>query len=816
MRQRDSEWTRGAGPRARRGLVVILLAALASWSAPARADAIGAPLEAEDAVVELVAQEERARELAVQAAGVPAGSAAADAHFERVMAELGKVRPEVEAALREAAAPADAADPGAPERAAARLDGLVRVEASLDGARLLLLERLPGARRDEVLGEGRAGQEQLRWEIWRVSARARWYGLRRRTLPGEIVAALRDPFVLVPWVARGLWVLLVVIAAIVVARRGRRMLEAARVPRIASWPRLRRGLERAREVLAALWPELVLLGGLRGVRWAIGGGAAAVRGVELAYALLLGYALYRLGLAAVHRFIVWRSGQDGASMGKATDHKVLGSLRLVGRYVLFAGLLLAVIEAELGAGYLHDLAHQIAWAGAVPVGWILVRRWRGDIAEAYLRRHSEGVLARAVDGSRRRWYGLFVVLLAFSALALAAGGRSARRFALGFEQSHRVLAFVFRKRLERRADAIADDDAALPADLVACFSEEPLEDPALGVDHHPGLDRFEAALASWRAEPRLGALLLVGGFGSGKTTWLAAASRKASGVPVRRIALRRRVLTSDDLLAAFAAGLGAPPEALAGVEDLAAWIRSEGRQVLIIDDLEHLFLRGLDAWGAWDAFLELVELSGRSAFWLCAIAKQPYRYLCFVRGGADIFRMIVSLPPWSELELTGLIRKRMAASGYDASYDDMVLDEEPDADREAHVSSAERDYMRLLWDYTLGCPRVALHFWRCSLAPVPGEERRVRVRLFRGPDEEELESLSEAERFALACVVWHDSLTAGEAARSLRFPTLLCEDAMAKLTERRILESQGGRHRVTTRWHSATHGYLLRKHLVQP
>jgi hypothetical protein len=185
-----------------------------------------------------------------------------------------------------------------------------------------------------------------------------------------------------------------------------------------------------------------------------------------------------------------------------------------------------------------------------------------------------------------------------------------------------------------------------------------------------------------------------------------------------------------------------------------------------------------------------------------------------VHPGADVFRLIIRLPPWSEQAVAGLLRDRTEASGYAASYDDLVIDDVGVVERQAHLLSTEQNYMRLLWDYAEGCPRVAIHFWRLSLAP--DGERRVRVRLFRGPEEHRLEELGEPERFVLASAVWHGSITADEAARSLRYPPLSCEDALARLDELGVLAEHDGRHRVTTRWQRAVTTYLVRKHLIQP
>ncbi|WP_437667560.1 AAA family ATPase [Sorangium sp. So ce1182] len=753
----------------------------------------------------------RVEQLVAAARLSPHGSAEASALLGQVMGELRALQPEIEAGFREAATP-----PGV-ERLTCALDD----EEQLDAARVLILSRLPEGARDEALGLGRAGIGQLRAELFRIDARARWYRLHRDSAAQESRAALRDPFVVTALAYRAALVVAVIAVASIVTRRRRRWMDAAwpLILRVVRRARAQRFLEGARSILATFSGSLLLLATIWGVHRALGPDAAAVREVELAYEMLLWYALYRLALAGMHGWIARRPSDLGAPIGEATSRKVLRSLRAVGRFALAVGLLVAAVEAATGRGYLYNAALRAASLGALLLGWVLIRWWRGDISDAYLRRHDEGTLASAVRKTRVRWYGFFVAVVALLALVLARVGRAARRALLGFDLTHRVLAFIFRKRLERRADSAHPDGLAqeLPQDLRAHLSEEPLLDPTAGLDHHAGLDRFKASLAAWKESRRIGSLLLVGGAGSGKTTWLVAAEREAAPVPVVRVALDRRQLTAADVIATLGGALDAPPEARAGVEAFAAWLLLQPRRLLVLDDLEHLFLRGLEAWGAWEAFLEIIERSAPSTFWLCAIADHPYRYLVFARGGATVFRTIVRLAPWSEQRLAELLAARTRASGYSVSYEDLVMDNDESVDRAQRELRTERDFARLLWDYAQGCPRVALHFWQRSLLVDDARgERRLRVRLFRTPDEDELESLSEVERFVLASVVWHDSLTTDEAARSLGVDALPCQDALAKMVELGIIDDLRGRHRVTTRWQRAVSDYLVRKHLIQP
>jgi hypothetical protein len=127
------------------------------------------------------------------------------------------------------------------------------------------------------------------------------------------------------------------------------------------------------------------------------------------------------------------------------------------------------------------------------------------------------------------------------------------------------------------------------------------------------------------------------------------------------------------------------------------------------------------------------------------------------------------------------------------------------------VLRTEGEYLRLLWDYAQGNPRVAMCFWLRSLAPSGGE---LRVRLFEQPRARHLEALHEQSRFLLAAVILHENLSADEAARSVGLSRRACAALLAFLTQQGFLSEADGRWRVSTPWYREVIRHLRRKRLL--
>jgi flagellar biosynthesis GTPase FlhF len=743
-----------------------------------------------------------------------------DATFDAVRAKLAeKERSAVEASVRDLSESAADLERQARSLAWDTLEASVSKERALNAKRVELLDVISPAKRGDVLGFGPEGIAQLRRELDRMVLEGAWYRAH-----GEVrVRGLKDlssnPF----WIGQVTWTALLLLgvlgAVIYVRRRGPAALESLRVGIVRSIrrPSLARPVAAIIDSLVAVLPPLVFLLGVLGAERALGETAKLVE-FSVPLRLMLWYASYRLFIVASHR-LLYRAISRGAKQGplgtaSRRSGLVAGSVRMVARYGFSVAITLIVAAEVLGKGYLYHLVLRFAWLGAFPIFFVLVRRWRGDIADAYLAHRSQGRLADLVRSTRDRWYGFFVAVAAFAVVLGQVSLRAARRFVLGFEQTRKALAFLFRRRLEKQAAEVtaAPTEDQLPDDLRAWFSEDPVAKETYAITDVSGMDRFETQRDRWVQGKKSTALIVVGETGFGKTSWLNAAEARANG-PVRRVTLGRRIVREDDFLAFVVRELALDTSEPATRSTVTDAIAKAERQLILVDDAHHLTLRGVGTLGAWDAFSEIVERTRHNTLWVAAMNGFAFQHLAWTRGGVEPFREIVHLRSWSEARVALLLDSRSRESGYEMVYDDLVVDKLEGVEGEAQLVSTQEGYARLIWDYADGCPRVALHCWKNSL--VPDGPKRVRVRLFRRPKADELEALDDTERFVLASVVWHGSLTRGEAVTSLNLSLAVCEDAFDKLHDQGVIEEREGRFRVVTRWLCPVLRFLRRKHLIE-
>lgn len=689
-------------------------------------------------------------------------------------------------------------------------------EGRLNRARIELLGEVSAAKRAEVLGFGAAGRAQGFRELERVKLEARWL----RATSGEQVRAwiaeLRRPAALAALSLDIVALVVLAWAATLVRRRRGAWLRACQsfAARAIRRGRALRAVQLLTSAVDAIGDALVTLGAVVLVPSVLGLDVHAPPW-SVVYSVLLWYAMYRLALDASHRGLAWMvAHQEGGLVGRdpALGDRILRSVRLVARSAFLFSILLASSAAVVGRGYLHALVVRAAWMMALAVAALLVRRWRADIARAYLRVRPNGALSRVVARTQDRFVGFFVTVAAFVVLFAGALLRAMRRFVLGFEQSRKALAYIFRRRLEKKVEHVRTTRPLLDEGALEFFTEGPVEDHELVVDRFPGLGELAERIAQWRDGGRSCATLVVGRTGFGKTTWLRTAQERCS-VPFTLLPLSMRATTRSEVLGVLAEKLGLGAAAAMDEEAMVARLLEGPRRVVAIDDAQLWFLRGVGQLEGFRALSTVIERSAARVMWIVAFAHYPWEFLSWLSKGDHVFRHVVHLAPWSEAEIAGLLERRNAASNLAIVYDDLLVDAPGAIDERTQILTTARDYNRLVWDYSEGSPRVALHVWGRSL--VPDGPARARVRLFAIPDASLLERLSESAKFVLAAIVWHERLALDEALVALRLPRAACEQAFDRLIESGVVERRGSEVLVRPRWWPVVVRYLRRKHLIE-
>ncbi|MBN1337644.1 MAG: hypothetical protein JXB39_16955 [Deltaproteobacteria bacterium] len=693
------------------------------------------------------------------------------------------------------------------EAAFARARAAAELEERLNRLRVGLLGKLPMEARRQRTRILAQGAEEIGIEARRLGMRGRWAGARFsefRAHPGE---TLLDVGTLLTGVWGLVWLGVLVGVGVVGARRGPGWLQRLSDALLTtSWNPVVVRIGRAvLEAIRGVFSKLLVVVVVALVGWVL---ADALENPVLAflYEVCWAVAVFRLVLDLAHRGVVWAAVARSGATSPQWGERLLGSMRRLGILVLVWIILFRACETAFGTGMLLGLANRVLGILAFLLVWREMARWRSAIADAYLASWPQGRFANAVRASRDRAVGALVALVAVAAVGASTVAAAGRRFAMGFEQSRRLMALLFRHKARRTADVGAASPSTLPPDLAGAFQPGPVDEAPWRVDRLPGRDRVDAAVDCWRKGGR--ATLLAAGLpGSGRTSWLRAVARRIGDGSAQFLTPPRRLHSARDAVSWLSTALGLPEEG--SPEAVAAHLSAGPPQALLLDGFDRFVLRGDGAADAWRGLAAVVHHSGPAVLWMATACAPLARYGAWA-GRADWpFSEVVRLKPWTEEEIAELLELRVRACGYEVTYD------RPLAGTQRFVAS-RAEFLRLVWDHANGSPAVALHAWRLALVPCEG--RRLELRLFQEPDLGVLEALTDIGAFALAAVAWHGGLDPTTAARVLRLPRVATERTLGHLADVGVLEPEPDEPealRIAVPWIAAVYRYLARKHLVE-
>jgi hypothetical protein len=771
------------------------------------------------------------RELAERMRAAERGSPQADAIDRELVEAITTARQQTHDATRTLYRPSevpavdqetgDALPAGARAEALAAAAGLRwrRVEVYGEAMQRLIelrkesARRISDSRRSSLLGFGREGFGQLSRELAQVRVTLELYLARRRHSIDEVPQMARDVFTIGSALTHLVLAILVIVTAVWARSRWRGWLEQLRSSlfRSLSSVRWKRRLQRLLGAVQVVAPSGLFLLTLGALRWAMGAAADTIE-AQILFAPLVVFGVYRLAVDAAAASLLSVAVHFGLAVSDERRSKLLSSVRNVLR-IGAAMVLILLVSRGAGQGYLSSLVVKFAWIVilAAVIGELF--RWRREMVGTFLNLQPEGRLAAVVRQSRDRWYGVFVAPAAFIWLAGRAAATVAREFALGFEQTQKALAYVFRRQVERRAEleGYAEGDVTeLPREVVEAFHEDAVERGPLVVDHFPQMRDLHQLLSSWRDTGASGSFLLTGERGIGKTSWLNQIER--DDLPIERIVPGERFTD----FAHLAARLGDLLEVAVDPDDplysLGSALTEGPHRVVVLDMAQHLFLADVGGYGAFAGFARLVNRTCRHVFWLCSMNTYAWRHLVAVRPDAAVFRGSAHLSAWSEERIRELIRARCVASGARFNFADLVVDGVEGVSTQARLIESEEGYTRLLWDYSDGNPRAALHFFLRSLNAERGD--RVRVRMFRAPEVDRLEAGGFNGLFVLAAVVTHESISFDHLVEVTRLERPECFIHLDRMAELGAVVCEHELYRVSTTWHRAAVRLLRRRNLL--
>ena len=484
------------------------------------------------------------------------------------------------------------------------------------------------------------------------------------------------------------------------------------------------------------------------------------------------------------------------------------SLRMVGIIVIVVGLVLSLTEISVGRGTIYGWASSLAWMLILPVAIILLVWWRPTVFTRVGAKAQPGPILSWVNNHQSG--AASYPAAALGGLMLFADGtyRYAWRQASQLAVTRQLLSYLFRKEVEKQAAATAADREYEPLDAAVrtrLSPPHPMTETADMVD--AALGKVTAVKDAVEQEGS-DVVAVIGERGLGKTTFL---TRLAAGLDPA-IVCRVTCTTEgiDGLVADLSRFVGLEPTV--GDRELAKKLREHSPLAILIDDGQRLVEPLIGGLRGIDRLANLARRAGGGTSWIVTMAAPAWQYLHRARGERMLFEEVVELTPWSDAQIAELVRKRASAAGIKPRYDALVVPRQVELNHASEENQTEKDYARILNDYSRGNPLVAMHYFAESLGTF---ENELYVRLFKTPPTSELEGLPSTMYFVLRAILQLEVATEEQIVACTDLQGADVSAALRSCRTRGFVLRHDRRLHISLHWYRAITQVLQRQHLIQ-
>jgi hypothetical protein len=696
------------------------------------------------------------------------------------------------------------------ERAKALYDEM----EALNDWRLELVPHLSSEKRAAVAGFGRVGLDQAFSEarhVWLVlryhlSATARWLSAIKRPGAERGQSAIAATLIALKW-------LLPIIVFVWWRRRAKETLKSVREKvheadrkkrgRTAALSRRVRAIDFLRRIRAPL--EWLLL--LWAIVWLLPREAQGLLEVGLITTI---FSWTLLGLIAVTG-IDFVSGDDSVRVRRRSKLQPartrLRSLRLVGWVVVLFGLILALSDKLVGPGTLYSWAFTICWFSVIPITLVLVNWWRLIIFERVRWKRKKNKLDEWIIEHETGWKSFVAAILGGATLLGIGAYRVARAWASTFKVTRQLLAYLFRRGMDKQAeDKPPVRYAPLPPELLERLGPTAMSDEIVPSVADGQLDELIARVNASGG----GVYAIVGERGAGKTTLLQRIAERANEV----VMVQTPHGGIEEFAPAFLDAVGAEPTAT--IDDVCAkYDATKTQTAILIDDAHRLIRPQVGGFRSLDRLLSMARIHSTGVAWVFAFDEAIWRLLERMRGTKPLFDDVIRLAPWTEDGIVRLLTARTEALDLSPQFGNVMgeLASDVDAiDHEEALAQTEESYFRLIWHYSAGNPGVALHTWRTSLGTDADDNLVVRV--FEAPDPAALDGLPEGAHFVLRAILQLDFPRAEDIRDATQLPVTQIQDVLRYSRVKGYIEASGDGYRIAWSWFRAVTRALQRRHLL--
>lgn len=328
------------------------------------------------------------------------------------------------------------------------------------------------------------------------------------------------------------------------------------------------------------------------------------------------------------------------------------------------------------------------------------------------------------------------------------------------------------------------------------------------------LKKLNTAFSNWKTG-NYSATAIMGEKGSGASSLINFFLKDKEGEHILRNKLNINYSSKQDFLHFFKVLL--KDEQLNSIEDLVDKLNSGDYSLIILEDMQHFFMKKIQGFEATNLLFELISKTDNKIFWILEYTSFAWNYLEKAVNINLFFKFIVRLEKFSDAQIINVIMKRHRVSGYNLKYAATFLSK-ADKRKMARLNEKEKEeflerlFFKSLNKFAQSNISLALLYWLRSTIKI--EKNTITIGQLKDINFDFLTNLPQESTFSLHALLLHDSLSIKEHALLFNQSEIRSRLDLMVLEDKGILNSIDNRYKINRLLYRQIVNVLTNKNII--
>lgn len=353
----------------------------------------------------------------------------------------------------------------------------------------------------------------------------------------------------------------------------------------------------------------------------------------------------------------------------------------------------------------------------------------------------------------------------------------------------------------------------LPLNYQKLYELKPAEENFF-INREKEIEKLKKSFTNWTKD-RFVTCAVIGEKGSGVTSTLNYFLRTIKGTEVIRCELHEKIYAKDKYFTFFNSllktdGIGTNKELIDFLNN------THSAKIIIIENLQHMFLKQIGGFEAMKMLFELVSYTTKKVFWVGVFTPVSWNYLDKTLSISNYFTSEIEMKQLSYGTIKDIIFKRNECEKHFVRFSPKEETLESKSfkklDEKEKQLFLQEQFFKILHRLSNGNISLAQLYWVRAIETI--DEQTINIKEIDNLDYYFIKNLSVKALFTLQTLLLHDGLTLHDFAIATNESEIECRKMLMPMLERGLLIQEHQKYNINPVIYKPVYDYLSSKNFI--